>query len=137
MRSSWPFVASDGLNVIWNDQIWTRWGQVVHIFINKLIIIGSDNGLSPNPGHAIIRTNAGILLMGPMEINFSEIVIKVYMLSFKVMDFKMLSENWQLFCRGLNVLNKMYTIFLVSNVHVYGKALFATRAFKRAVKTKF
>ena len=43
----------------------------------KLTIIGSDNGLSPGQGQAIIWTNAGILLIGPLGTNFSEISIKV------------------------------------------------------------
>ena len=42
-----------------------HWGQVTHIGISKLIIIGSDNGLSPGQHQAIILTNAGILLIGP------------------------------------------------------------------------
>ena len=35
------------------------------ICIGNLIIIGSDNGLSPILCKAIIWTNAGILLIGP------------------------------------------------------------------------
>ena len=27
---------------------WTHWGRVMHIYISKLIILGSDNGLLPN-----------------------------------------------------------------------------------------
>ena len=41
----------------------THWGRVMHICVNKLIIIGSDNGLSPGRRQAIIWTNAGILLI--------------------------------------------------------------------------
>ena len=33
--------------------------------------IGSDNGLSPDQCQAIIWTNAGILLIGPLGTNFS------------------------------------------------------------------
>ena len=47
------------------------WGRVMHICIGKLIIIGSDNGLSPGRRQAIIWTNAGIWLMGPLGTNFS------------------------------------------------------------------
>ena len=39
----------------------THWGQVMHICISKLTIIGSDNGLSPGQRQAIIWTYAGIL----------------------------------------------------------------------------
>ena len=43
----------------------------------KLTIIGSDNGLSPGRRQAIIWTNAGILLIGPLGTNFSEILIGI------------------------------------------------------------
>ena len=46
----------------------------MHICISKLTIIGSDNGLFPGWWQAIIWTNAGILLTGPLEPNFSEIL---------------------------------------------------------------
>ena len=36
-------------------------------------VIGSDNGLSPGRRPAIIRANAGILLIGPLGTNFNEI----------------------------------------------------------------
>ena len=42
-----------------------------NIYVGTLTIIGSDNGLSPNRRQDIIRTNAGILLIGPHETNFS------------------------------------------------------------------
>ena len=48
-----------------------------HICVSKLAIIGSDNGLSPGRRQAIIGTNAGILLIGPLGRNFSEIVIEI------------------------------------------------------------
>ena len=51
----------------------THWGRVTHICVVKLTIIGSDNGLSPGRRQAIIWTNAGILLIGPLGTNFSEI----------------------------------------------------------------
>ena len=38
-------------------------------------IIGSDNGLSPGRHQAIIWTNDGILLIGTLGTNFSEILI--------------------------------------------------------------
>ena len=55
----------------------THWGRVTHICVNKLTIIGSDNGLSPGRRQAIIWTNAGILLIGPLGTNFSEILIEI------------------------------------------------------------
>ena len=50
---------------------------MTHICVNKLTVIGSDNGLSPGRRQAIIWTNAGILLIGPLGTNFSEIFIKM------------------------------------------------------------
>ena len=51
----------------------THWGRVTHICVKKLTIIVSDNGLSPGRRHAIIWTNAEILLIGPLGTNLSEI----------------------------------------------------------------
>ena len=56
----------------------THSGRVTHICIRELTIIGSDNGLSPGRRQTIIRTNAGILLIGSLETNFSEILINIY-----------------------------------------------------------
>ena len=46
-------------------RVLTHWGRVTHICVGNLAIIGSDNGLSPGRRRAIIRTNAGVLLIGP------------------------------------------------------------------------
>ena len=73
----------------------THWGRVTHICISKLTIIGSDNGLSPDRRQAIIWTNDGLLLIGPLGTNFSEIVIKVS------------SAKRRPFCLGLNVLKSL------------------------------
>ena len=69
----------------------THWGRVTHINVSKLTIIGSDNGLSPGRRQAIIWTNAGILLIGPIRTNFSEILIEINTFSFKKMHLKMTS----------------------------------------------
>ena len=45
---------------------------MTHICVSKLTIIGSDKGLPPDRSQAIIRTNAGILLIGPLGINICE-----------------------------------------------------------------
>ena len=78
----------------------------------KITIIGSDNGLSPGRRQAIIWTNDGILLIGPLGTNFSEIVIEILQFSFKKMHFKVSSAKGRPFCPGLNVLNKCYLPFL-------------------------
>ena len=84
----------------------THWGRVTHICVSKLTIIGSDNGLSPGRRQAIIWTNAGILLIGPMGINLNEILIEFNTFSFNKMHLKMMSAKWCLFCLGLNVLRR-------------------------------
>ena len=45
---------------------------MTHICVNDLTSIGSDNGLSPGRRQAIIRTNAGMLLIRPVGTNFSQ-----------------------------------------------------------------
>ena len=82
----------------------THWGRVTHIRVGKLTIIGSDNSLSPGRRQAIIWTNAGILLIGPLETNFSEILSEIQSFSFKKMHLKMSSGKWRPYCLGLNVL---------------------------------
>ena len=82
----------------------THWGQVTHICVNKIIMIGSDNGLSPGRRQVIIWTNAGILLIGPLGTNFSESLIDILTFSFKKMRLKVSSAKWRPFCLGLNVL---------------------------------
>ena len=56
----------------------THSGQVTHICVSNLNTIGSDNGVSPGCHKAIVRTNAGILLIGLLGKNFSEILIEIY-----------------------------------------------------------
>ena len=70
----------------------THWGRVTHIC------------LSPGRREPIIWTNAGILLIGPLGSNFSEIVIATEAFSFKKKHLKMSSGKCRPFCLGLNVL---------------------------------
>ena len=60
---------------------------------SNIISIGSNNGLAPGQRQAIIWTNAGVLLIGPLGTNFSEILIKTHVFSFKKMHLK-LSSVW-------------------------------------------
>ena len=76
------------------------------ICVSKLTTIGSDNGLSPGRRQAIIWTNAGILLIGPLEINLSEILMEINTVSFNEMHLKMSSAKWRLFRLGLNELRE-------------------------------
>ena len=105
----WPF----GLSLIvlkWHSFVpdiilhLTHWGRVTHICISIFAIIGSDNGLLPGRSLTIIWTNVGILLIGLLGTNLSEIQIKIYTFSFKKMHLKMLYGKQRPFCLGLNVL---------------------------------
>ena len=101
--------------IAWNDgcalnseiiAVLTHWGRVTHICASRLTIAGSDNGLSPGRRQAIIWTNAGILLIGPLGTNFSENLIEILTFSFTKMRLKVSSAKWRSFCLGLNVLNR-------------------------------
>ena len=88
-------------NVVPEVQL-THWGRVTHICVSDLTSIGSDNGLSPGRRQAIIRTNAGILLIRPLGTNFSEFLVEI--LIFKKMRLKVSSAKRRPFCLGLNEL---------------------------------
>ena len=87
----------------------THWGRVKHICVGKITIIGSDNGLSPARRQAIIWTNAGILLIGPLWTNLSEILIGIQTFPFTKMHLKMSCSKWRPFCLDHNVL--MFTFW--------------------------
>ena len=90
-------------NFKWYKCILTHWGREIHICASKPTIIDSDKNFLPDRHQAIIWTNVGILLTGPLRTNFSEILIEIYMFSFKKRHLKM-SGIWRLFCLGLNML---------------------------------
>ena len=79
------------------NKVLTHWGRVTHICVGYLTIIGSDNGLSPGRHQAIIWINAGILLIEPLGLNFSEILIEIKTFSFKEMRLKVSSAKRQPF----------------------------------------
>ena len=71
----------------------TYWGWGTHICVGNLTIIGSDDGLALSRRQAIIWTNAGIVLIGPLGTNFSETLTEIGAFSFKKMHFKMSSAK--------------------------------------------
>ena len=83
----------------------THWGRVTHTYVGNLTIIGSENGLSPDQRQAISWTNDGILSIGPLGINFSEMLIEIHTFSFKKIHLEMSSGKWRPFCLGVNVLS--------------------------------
>ena len=87
-----------------------HWGRVTHICVSNLTIIGSDNGLLPGRRQAIIWTNTGILLIGPLRTNFSEISIEILTFSIKKMRFKVSSAKMAaILSRPQCVKNKLLT----------------------------
>ena len=85
-----------------------HWDRVTHICVGKLVIIVSDNGLSPVRRQAIIWTNAGILS------NLSKILIEIHAFSFKKMQLKYRLENGGHFvsaavCYGLVTYIRLWT----------------------------
>ena len=79
---------------------------MTHICISDLTSIGSDNGLSPGRRQAIIRTNAGILLITPLGTNFIEFLVEILISSFKKLRLKASSAKRRPFCLGLNELRE-------------------------------
>ena len=77
---------------------------MTHLCVSKLAIIVSDNDLSPGRRQAIIWNNAGILSIGILGTNFSQIPGKIHSFSFKKMHFKMSSAKGRLFSLSLNEL---------------------------------
>ena len=49
----------------------------MYVCVDKLTVIGSDNGLLLGRHQAIIWTNAGILLTGPLGTNLDEMLIEI------------------------------------------------------------
>ena len=98
------------VEILWNTaplgrtSAGTMMTMYVHIFTGLPIVlhiyasvnrgsIGSDKGLSPGRRQAIIWTNAEILPIGPLRINFSEILIEINQFSFKKMHLKVSSAK--------------------------------------------
>ena len=62
-----------------------------YICLGNLTIIGSDNGLSPDRRQAIVWTNAGILVIGPLGTNFNGMLNEIYTFSFRPI---LVSKDW-------------------------------------------
>ena len=71
-----------------------------YICVNRLTIIGPDNGLSPGRRQAIIWTNDGILSIRTVATNFDKILSEIHTFSFKKMHLKMSSAKWRHVCFG-------------------------------------
>ena len=104
---------------------------MTHICVGKLTIIGSDNGLSPGRRQAIIWTNSGILLIGPLGTNFrnfnrnSNIFIQENALENVVCEMSSILSRSQ--CVNWHpdgcIIGKFYFYTLPMNVFVIGHSL--------------
>ena len=83
---------------------------MTHICVGHLTIIGSDNGLLPVWRKAIIWTNAGILLIGALGTNFSELSIIIQTFLFKKNRLKVSPAKWRPLCVSLNELTPCVNI---------------------------
>ena len=87
----------------------THCGRVTHICVGKLNTIGSDNGLSPGRRQAIIWTIAGILLIGTLGTNLSEILIGNSNIFIPENAFENVVCRMESICLGLNVLTHVHS----------------------------
>ena len=78
------------------------------------VSMGSDNGSSPIRRRTIMWTSVGLLLIGPLGTNFSEILIKIRTVSFKKMRLKKSPAKWRPFCPGGDELMSCVMIFFGS-----------------------
>ena len=76
----------------WKTQWWGGWVSDWVGWVSEW-----HNGLSPGWRQAIIWTNAGILSIGTLGTNFSEILIKILTFSLKIMHLKKSSAKWRPF----------------------------------------
>ena len=83
-----------------------------HIFVGKVTIIGSDNGLSHSPCQAIIWANTILLVNGTLGTNFSEILSEIHTFASTKMHLKVPSTKWRQLALGLNVLIYLMLLWL-------------------------
>ena len=83
---------------------------MTHVSIDNITAIVLINGLLPGSRHAVIGTNAGILLIEPLVTNFGEILIESHIFELEKMQLKLLFVKWQTFCIGLNVVMMQHEI---------------------------
>ena len=85
-----------------NDLTINSLSRVTYICVNNITIISSDDRRQ-----AFISTNAWILLIGPLRINFNEILIEIRTFSFKKIHLTLPSGKWRPSCLCLSVLKWM------------------------------
>ena len=104
INQQYPMVGQKCCGISSHPSCLTHWGRVTHICVGKLNTIGSDNGLSPGRRQAIIWTIAGILLIGTLGTNLSEILIGNSNIFIQENAFENVVCEMASICLGLNVL---------------------------------
>ena len=102
-----------------NQLIEAEWRIYIYIYIYasiNLLIIDSDNGLSPGRRQAIIWTNSGILLSLTLGTEFSEILIKIHIFPFKDKYFWKGRAKCRPFYLGLSVLRYLLTNMVITRL---------------------
>ena len=80
-------------------------------------IIGSGNGLLPIQHQATTWTNAGLLKIGLLGTNFSEISIWILAFSFKKLHIKYRLPKWQPFCPGGDEIRLYYQPLCIHGIY--------------------
>ena len=88
--------------------IWSITNKTNYLIITHMLTYGkvdqalipSDTGVWPDRRQAISRTNVGILAIGPLRVNSSDILMKIQLFSFKKTKFKSSSAKCRPFCLG-------------------------------------
>ena len=94
--------------------------MVAQLFYGICMTSKSSFKWMPGQRQAIIWTNVGILLIGPIGTNISEIVIEIHTFSLKQMHLKMSPAKWHLLCLDLNELMPVpYTMSSPNILHHY------------------
>ena len=86
----------------------------MHVSVSKAVN-GSDNGLSLVWHQTIFWANAGLLIIGPLRINW----IKILRLSYREMSLKISSIRWRPFSFGLNLLTSLWRNSYVIMTYVF------------------
>ena len=80
------------------------------------------DGLVQDCSNSIVNAT-GILLIGPLGTNFSEILSEIHTFSFKKMRLKMSSGKCRPFCLGLNVLTILQRLYLAPKLRAIYNSL--------------
>ena len=100
----WTITVDTVVHIFSFQDALTHLGWVTYICVGNLTIIGTDNGLSPCRRQAFIWTSVGILLIGHLGTNLSEITIETPHFQSRKCVSKCPSSKWRPFCLGLYVL---------------------------------